>query len=131
MLHSARFTSILPWVELLVAVLGIGGFLGTLLLSNDADTEEPDPTATQERDVASNRDMDSLRIISVVPKDSIVAILNPELVSGEEADAQMRDTELVIGVSLNGDSKAYSIAQLGVHEIVNDVVGGVPVAVTW
>jgi hypothetical protein len=130
-LHTARFISIIAWVGLLVAVLGAGGFLGALLLRSDADTEEPDPTATQERAAAGNRDVDSLRIISVVPKDAIVAILDPGLVSGKEADGQMRDTEMVIGVSLNGDSRAYSIAQLGVHEIVNDVVGGVPVAVTW
>ena len=43
----------------------------------------------------------------------------------------MRPEELVIGLSINGDSRAYPINILSRHEIVNDVVGGKPVAVTW
>ena len=43
----------------------------------------------------------------------------------------MDDEDLVIGVSIEGEHKAYSTAFLSSHEIVNDVVGGTPVAVTW
>ena len=43
----------------------------------------------------------------------------------------MTPDELVLGLSINGESKAYSIPMLSSHEIVNDVVGGVPLAVTW
>ena len=48
-----------------------------------------------------------------------------------EASTQIGQQDLVIGVSLNGEHKAYSTAFLSSHEIVNDTVGGVPVAVTW
>ncbi len=43
----------------------------------------------------------------------------------------MRPEELVLGLSINGDHRAYSLPFLSSHEIVNDTVGGVPVAVTW
>ncbi|MDX1379229.1 MAG: DUF3179 domain-containing protein [Anaerolineales bacterium] len=39
--------------------------------------------------------------------------------------------ELVIGVEINGQARAYPIRLLSSHEIVNDVIGGEPVAVTW
>ena len=41
------------------------------------------------------------------------------------------DAEQVQGLSVNGDNRAYPIRMLSRHEIVNDVVGGEPVAVTW
>ena len=41
------------------------------------------------------------------------------------------DEELVIGLALNDDARAYPIRLLSLHEIVNDTVGGRPVAVTW
>jgi Protein of unknown function (DUF3179) len=37
----------------------------------------------------------------------------------------------VIGVVIDGDARAYPLRILIWHEIVNDVVGGVPVAVTY
>ena len=37
----------------------------------------------------------------------------------------------VITLDLNGDARAYPLAVLTWHEIVNDTVGGIPVAVTY
>ena len=73
----------------------------------------------------------SLDIITILGKDGISAILDPQFVSGAEAAEQMLDSERVLGVSINGDHRAYPLNQLSRHEIVNDEVGGVPVAVTW
>ena len=70
-------------------------------------------------------------IVSLLPKDAIRAILEPEFISGQSAEDQMDDIEHVIGVSINGDARAYPIRMLSRHEIVNDVVGGESVAVTW
>lgn len=39
--------------------------------------------------------------------------------------------EPVVSVNINGDKRAYPIRVLLFHEIVNDVVGGVPVVVTY
>ena len=73
----------------------------------------------------------NLQIITVLGKDGIPAILDPQFVSAAEAAEQMVGSERVLGVSINGDHRAYPLNQLSRHEIVNDEVGGVPVAVTW
>lgn len=44
----------------------------------------------------------------------------------------MTRTELILGVEIEGDARAYSVPLLSRQEIVNDVVGvGKPIAVTW
>lgn len=83
------------------------------------------PTATQATDQST------YEIVTLIPPDTILAIDEPQFVSGAEADAQYHDEELVIGIVINDDARAYSIPFLSRHEIVNDVVGGKPVAVTW
>ncbi len=72
-----------------------------------------------------------LEIITILGYDSIPAILDPTFVSAEEATRDYSPEEGVLGVSINGEHRAYSIPTLSRHEIVNDVVGGVPIAVTW
>lgn len=69
------------------------------------------------------------QIVSVLPKDAIPAIDHPRLVPAGEAD--VRDDELVIGVELAGEARAYPVKVLSAHEIVNDEIGGQPFAVTW
>jgi hypothetical protein len=70
-------------------------------------------------------------VLTVLPKDAISAISNPQFVKGVDPLARMAKEERVLGLSLNGDHRAYPIVVLSVHEIVNDVVGGARVAVTW
>jgi hypothetical protein len=70
------------------------------------------------------------------PKDGIPAIDHPKfapLAGGEAAGwaAQIADNEPVIGLVIAGDARAYPLRILIWHEIVNDTVGGVPVAVTY
>ena len=72
-----------------------------------------------------------LELITLLGFDAIPAILKPNLVSADEADSRMDPEEQVLGLSINGDHRAYSVPLLSRHEIVNDVVGGVPVAITW
>jgi len=66
-------------------------------------------------------------------KDGIPAIDSPRFrpagdVLGEKYYGA---TEPVIGLVLNGDARAYPLQILIWHEIVNDVVGGIPVTVTY
>ena len=72
-----------------------------------------------------------LEIVTLLPFDAIPAISNPDVVGVQEADAVLEPDERVLGVSLNGGHRAYSVPQLSRHEIVNDIVGGVPLAATW
>jgi len=72
-----------------------------------------------------------VRIVNITGKDAIPAILEPSFLNASQALSQMAPDELVLGVSLNGNNRAYPVNMLSRHEIVNDVVGGVPLAVTW
>ena len=49
----------------------------------------------------------------------------------DEAAAFVAADDMVMVVSLNGDTAAYPVRQLAYHHIVQDVVGGVPIAVTY
>jgi hypothetical protein len=49
----------------------------------------------------------------------------------QKAEEFLEDSELVVGLNINGDVRAYPLQILVWHEIVNDKVGGVPVAVTY
>jgi hypothetical protein len=68
-------------------------------------------------------------ILTVLPKDAIPAILHPTFVPAPQA--QVAPDTAMIGVVLQGDAHAYAAVLLNAHEIVNDVVGGEPVATTW
>jgi len=72
-----------------------------------------------------------LNIITVLGKDGIPAILDPTFLTVQEAQPNMNDGERVLGVSINGENRAYPLSLLSRHEIVNDIVGGQPIAVTW
>jgi len=55
---------------------------------------------------------------------------NPSYASADEA-AFTDNTDYVLAVELNGDAAAYPIRQLAYHHVVHDVVGGVPIVVTY
>ncbi len=78
----------------------------------------------------SNGTLD-LKIVTVLGRDGIPAILDPVFANRAEAMAQMEPSERVIGVSINGEHRAYPLNLLSRHEIVNDTVGGKQIAVTW
>lgn len=65
------------------------------------------------------------------PQDGIPSIDNPKFQSVQEADEILEDSELILGLNINGDIRAYPLQILVWHEIVNDVVGDQPVAVTY
>ncbi len=73
-------------------------------------------------------------IISGGPgKDGIPSIDDPQFVSVTEMQTreELAPQEPVIGFAIEGDARAYPLRILTWHEIVNDEVGGLPVAVTY
>ena len=68
-----------------------------------------------------------------VPRDAFPVFDDPAMVSAEEAERRglVFDRAAVIGVAHNGEAKAYPVAVMGVHELGNDTIGGVPIAVSW
>jgi hypothetical protein len=65
------------------------------------------------------------------PPDGIPPIDKPVFVSPAAADAWLKPTEPVLGFRVGSDARAYPLQILIWHEIVNDVVGGRPVVVTF
>lgn len=55
------------------------------------------------------------------------------LLTAREAVAQLARAELVLGIVVGGEARAYPITMLAVpdHGVINDVVGGTPVVATW
>ena len=116
-------------------------------VASAAPAQPPSPTAIPE-----TKEQD-LEIVTLLPFDAIPAVLDPVFISAGEADAKLAelfedrsrrdadkallaggsdpDDALVLGVSINGDSRAYYIPTLSRVEIVNDTVGSQPLAVTW
>lgn len=64
-------------------------------------------------------------------KDGIPALDDPKFVSAVEADRWLDGRDPVIVVEHGGEARAYPLSILLFHEIVNDRVGGLPVAVTY
>jgi hypothetical protein len=62
-------------------------------------------------------------------RDAIPALDDPML--AEPGSDEWSGDERVIGVVVNGEARAYPIALLVWHELVNDVVGGVPILVSY
>ncbi len=66
-----------------------------------------------------------------VPRDGIPPIDDPKFTTTEAASAWIGEQEPVIAFELNGDARAYPLQIMTWHEIVNDEVGGIPVAITF
>ena len=80
------------------------------------------------------RDKARIRIEEIVwggvLKDGIPSLDNPALIGAADAD-YLKGDDLVFGVSVNGDARAYPLRIMGWHEMFNDVIGGVPLALAY
>lgn len=65
------------------------------------------------------------------PPDGIPAIDRPAFVSPAGTAAWLAAREPVLALEVKGDARAYPLQILMWHEIVNDVVGGDPVTLTF
>ena len=65
------------------------------------------------------------------PKDGIPSIDDPKFVSVNEADVWIADNELVLALVYKGVERVYPLQILVWHEIVNDVIEGDPILVTY
>lgn len=65
-----------------------------------------------------------------VQKDGIPALTNPSFVRAKEAK-YLNNSDLIFGVEINGDVRAYPYRIMDWHEMFNDVVGGVPVSLAY
>ena len=79
----------------------------------------------------SDVDLTEIEWGGVVP-DGIPPLDNPPNTGADDPGADyLEDDERVIGVSINGEHRAYPLRIVNAHELVNDVLGGEPLSLTW
>ena len=97
-------------------------------------SQEPPPRGA-EREFATDFGRHTVSYAEVLsggpPKDGIPAIDQPQFVSIQEADVWLEANEPVVLVEIGDEARVYPIQILMWHEIVNDTLGGVPIAVTF
>ena len=115
----------------------------TVADNGESKLVEPDPNFRQELERApfsteawqtdfSRHTVPLTEINSAGPgKDGIPPLDEPKFTSVERADKWLDGKNPVIAFELNGDVRAYPLQILSWHEIVNDVVGGTPVTITF
>ena len=67
--------------------------------------------------------------VQLIPRGTIPPVIYPVFVAASEADID--DDAFVLGVVIDGESRAFSLELLNHHEIVNDTVGGQAYAAVW
>jgi hypothetical protein len=65
-----------------------------------------------------------------VTVDGIPSLDYPKLINAGEA-SYLNGSDPVFGVYINGDARAYPLRIMGWHEMFNEVIGGVPVALAY
>lgn len=65
------------------------------------------------------------------PKDGIPSIDEPKFVTVEEADEWIQDNELVLAIIYKGVKRVYPLQIMVWHEIVNDIIAGDPLLITY
>ena len=126
-LSFGTLASMLPVLVAIGAIVLVVFFIGQRFRLFGRDISLA-PTSLANIEAGKPRDVS---IYTLLPKDGIRSIDDPKFVSVTDAAPDMADSEFVIGVSIEGDVRAYPINVLSRHEIVNDVVGGTPIAVTY
>lgn len=65
-----------------------------------------------------------------IEHDLFIAADDPRVVSAGEAGFLAPEDE-VVGLIVGGTARAYAVTMLSYHHVVNDVIEGIPVAVTY
>ena len=65
-----------------------------------------------------------------VPKNGIPDLIDSPVLSATDADYLLSD-DRVFGVSINGEHRAYLLRIMNRHEMANDIVGSVPIALAY
>jgi len=112
-------------LTVVVTTIGIVTFTGN---SDSRITEVPvEPASLYDPIVAGEEFPGGIRW--VISRDGIRPIYEPEFVSAEIS--LLENEDLVIGVSIGGEARAYGVGLLAAREIVNDWIADVPIVVSW
>jgi hypothetical protein len=67
----------------------------------------------------------------LLPYDGIRPVYDPDFAAPQQVENLLQDDELVLGMNLGDEAKAYPISVLRFREMVNDEMAGIPTLVTW
>lgn len=137
---GARSSALLIFAALLLGSCAPLAPQGTPIpspIATDANLQPPAAATVSEtpdtgQGPAINRRVSGFEAVNVhqmLPIDGIRPIYEPEFRSA--AEAPLQDDELVLGVALGENAKAYPITVLRFREMVNDELAGIPTLVTW
>lgn len=109
---------------------------GTQNNVDDANLAAPTPNGRNLQPQLANANIDLDDVETVLPPDTIRAILPDEaariMITAAQAETiGIKPDERVLGVSINGQHHAYPVPFMSHHEIVNAEIGGRSVAVSW
>ena len=128
-------TWIIPSIALIVGLAAAAcGAADTPGPSTVQPTETTPPTSSTQdarTSLGSTRDVevDFSLYSQFIPRDAIRPVYDPQFLPGQSSG--LDPLELVVGVAINGESKAYPAGTLTSREMINDEVGGVPILVSW
>lgn len=121
--------------RLLVGFLAVWLIVGSAVLTAHGQSRLPSEAPRELRQFDtdfSNAAIDLAELKAGGPsKDGIPSIDDPSFVSVDTAGEWIAPQEPVIVIGHNGVARAYPLQVLTYHEIVNDEIGGMPVAVTF
>ena len=123
---------LVPW---LLALVLLGAFVTWLVLRGEGDGPRIGPGRVGPGTAAPGED-DEARIGPYpasqffIEHDLFLPATDPKTVSAAHASF-LRDDDEVFGVFQGGQARAYPIHMLAYHHVVNDVIRGIPVAITY
>jgi hypothetical protein len=133
-----EITGIMRAYQPLLRLVGrsvVGGVVASIILLAGAGAAFADPDTWRyewKRTDFTKHSVDLDEIISGgPPKDGIPSIDSPSFAPVKNVVGKLKATEPVIAFTWNGEAKAYPLGILMRHEIVNDIVGGKHVTVTY
>jgi hypothetical protein len=123
------------WVALAAAVVTL--VVGAVLVAPLFDRT---PGSSQGADFdLSDTAVPSNLIVRAMNRDGVRALAAPMMIDADEVDRFNREErgkmlvpdDRVIGIEISSDARAYPMRLMRWHEVVNDVVGGEAIAVTY
>ena len=102
---------------------------GPASTSTPTPESTPAPTATVEHSPAATPTGDDVAE-SYQRRSPFVPLYNPEFIAPEQATFLTPD-DRVLGLTINGESRAYPLRMMTYHHIANDTIAGRPVLVTF
>ncbi len=111
----------MKWLLCLLFIFALG--CSTVVETNKVDSEIAD-------DIENLVDPSKIKS-GGPPMDGIPSIDDPKYVTVSEADEWIQEDELVLAIMYKGIKRVYPLQVMVWHEIVNDVIAGEPVLITY